>query len=101
MQRTERHHRTPPLALLRAGLLACALLACSLLVAAHDHDAAPNPDALCAICVYGLGSGAAVDTTAALPLPRAPRLRPAACAAPRAAARILSAVAIRGPPRTA
>lgn len=97
-----RHCRTHLLAALRVALLACALLGYGLLLAGHDHDATPNADqSLCAICVHGTGSGAAVDTTAAMPLPPAPRLRPAAAPAARAGARFLSPLTIRGPPRAA
>jgi hypothetical protein len=102
MPRIARHCRTPLLAALRVALLACALLGYGLLVAGHDHDAAPNADqGLCTICVHGTGSGAAVDTTAALPLPAAPRLRPAAAPAARAGVRFLSPLSIRGPPLAA
>ena len=50
-------------AALRVLVLACALLGYGVLAVAHDHEIAPNANhGLCAVCVYGTGSGAALET---------------------------------------
>lgn len=90
------------LTVLRTVLIAVALLGYGLAASSHDHDAPRAPDGgLCAICVYGTGAGATLQSVAAT----APQPLPDRC--PHAAApvsigwRLVSSLAIRGPPCTA
>lgn len=86
-------------AALRVLVLACALLGYGVLAAAHDHEIAPNANhGLCAVCVYGTGSGAALETATVPPPASAPYLPPLTARAAGVGSRFLSPIAIRGPP---
>jgi hypothetical protein len=89
------------LTVLRTVLIAWALLGYRLLTSSHDHDAPRTAEqGLCAICVYGGGTGATLESVATPPPQplRAPALP--ATSPRRAAKRILNLLAIRGPPQS-
>jgi len=99
MPHSPRRRHTPLPAALRVLVLACALLGYGVLAAAHDHEIAPNSNhGLCAVCVYGTGSGAALETATVPPPAGAPHLPPLTARAVDVGTRFLTPIAIRGPP---
>jgi hypothetical protein len=90
------------LAVLRTVLITLALLGYGLAASSHDHDAPRAPDdGLCAICVYGTGAGATLQSVAATAPQPLPERCPHALAPGSVTCRLVSSLAIRGPPRVA
>jgi len=91
-------HRPLP-ALLRTLLIACALLAYALAASSHDHDSPRSLDhGLCAVCVYGAGGGATLETAVAPAPPQVRGVPPVTAEPASVAVRSRLPLVIRGPP---
>ena len=85
---------------LRALLVVLALLNHAVAASAHDHEGLRGAqDNLCAICVYGVGTGAAVDTGGCASLPAVVHAAPAAAKVSVRITRLTTYTSIRAPPR--
>ena len=85
---------------LRTLLVVLALLNHAVAASAHDHEGLRGAqDNLCAICVYGVGAGAAVDTGGCASSPAVVHAAPEAAKVSGQITRLTAYTSIRAPPR--
>lgn len=86
---------------LRALLVVLALLNHAVAASAHDHDGPRGAqDNLCAICVYGAGTGATVETGRCAREPAIVRTAPVPAKVASRIARPVAYTSIRAPPKS-